>query len=705
MSTTPFMFEKRTILNEVNDDEEDEYDLQKGVEEKLQDDQPENENIGLTTNEEDLNLFSDETEETDQPERGQWTNKLEFLFTCIGYAVGLGNIWRFPYLCYKNGGGAFIIPYFIMLLLIGLPIFFLELSFGQFASLGPLTIWKINPLLKGIGYATVATVWLFDIYYNVIVSHILFFLCASLRAIFSGIPWDSCNNEWNTPYCIDSQHNSSTFNYNSNMTNSTNSSSPIVAALVQAPQNLTNNETVSYRTAAQEYYNIYVLQKSSGIDDIGSVNWRLCLLLLFAWIIVLICLIRGVQSLGRVVYFTALFPYVMLTILLIRGVTLKGASQGIIFYLKPKFSELLNAKVWCEAAAQIFYSLSCCTGGLIAMSSFNKFKQNCLKDALIVAFINCLTSFYAGFVIFSVLGFMAYEKGVPVSKVAVGGPGLAFEVYPEAIARMPVPALWAILFFLMMATLGFGSQFSQVECFICAFTDEWAHIIRKSTATSILFRIVVMTKFFLLGIPMVTYGGMYLINLVDTNAGGFPLLVIGFCEVIAINWIYGYDFFSKDIKLMLGKVPGIYWKVTWKFVTPLIIFLTILFNSISYKDMKLGDYEYPQWAIVLGWLVALFPISMIPFFFLYRYCTEGGFHLVQVLMKPAVDWGPAKSSDRTGRYAKDKQYSSIFKDGTSAVVKIPLNETRQELSSSPKETDDKPEERPLKEINTNYSMA
>lgn len=111
----------------------------------------------------------------------------------------------------------------------------------------------------------------------------------------------------------------------------------------------------------------------------------------------------------------------MLTVLFIRGVTLPGAGLGIEYYLKPDFERLLDPHVWSDAATQIFYSLSACTGGLIAMASYNKFNNNFLRDSLIVCFVNCGTSVFAGLVIFSVLGFMATEKGVPVKEVAKGG--------------------------------------------------------------------------------------------------------------------------------------------------------------------------------------------------------------------------------------------------------------------------------------------
>ena len=82
--------------------------------------------------------------------RQTWTNKFEFILSCFSYAVGLGTIWRFPYLCYRNGGGAFLVPYLIMYVVAGLPLFFFELAFGQYASQGPVSIWMVCPMFQGL---------------------------------------------------------------------------------------------------------------------------------------------------------------------------------------------------------------------------------------------------------------------------------------------------------------------------------------------------------------------------------------------------------------------------------------------------------------------------------------------------------------------------------------------------------------------------
>ena len=188
----------------------------------------------------------------------------------------------------------------------------------------------------------------------------------------------------------------------------------------------------------------------------GPIQWHLCLCLLAAWIIIFLCLIKGIKSSGKVVYFTATFPYVVLLILLIRAVLLEGAGKGIYFYLVPEWSKLADIEVWKDAAAQIFFSLSVAGGGLITLASYNKFHNNVVRDTFIVCFGNCLTSVFAGFAIFSVLGHMATKLGVDVGDVVKSGFGLAFEAYPDLVTQIPGSSFWAFLFFVMLFYARFG---------------------------------------------------------------------------------------------------------------------------------------------------------------------------------------------------------------------------------------------------------
>ncbi|GFW19429.1 sodium- and chloride-dependent glycine transporter 1 [Trichonephila clavipes] len=202
---------------------------------------------------------------------------------------------------------------------------------------------------------------------------------------------------------------------------------------------------------------------TEGFHDLGGMRWELALCLLVCWIFVFLCLSKGVKSMGKAVYFTAFFPFLVLTILLIRGLNLSGSTEGIMFYLTPKWNRLAEARVWGDAAMQIFFSLSPCWGGLITLASYNRFHNNCYKDAILIVLVNCCTSIFAGFVIFSIVGFMARELGVSVDEVAAQDAGLAFVAYPEAVARLPVSPLWSFLFFLMLITLGLGTQTTSLK--------------------------------------------------------------------------------------------------------------------------------------------------------------------------------------------------------------------------------------------------
>merc|ERR1712154_246737 len=221
------------------------------------------------------------------------------------------------------------------------------------------------------------------------------------------------------------------------------------------------NKVYKRVSPSEDYYKrtMLGLKEDTSWSNMGGLKADLVGCLAAAWLIVCLCLIKGVQSSGKVVYFTALFPYFVLLILLIRGATLDGAYDGILFYVYPtkdKLEGLLNVKVWAAAATQIFYSLGPSFGGLITLASYNKFSNNCHRDAILIAFSNCATSIFAGFVIFSIVGFMAKQSGVSVEDAIASGTGLAFIASPEAVTQMPFPPIWSFLFFTMLITLGLG---------------------------------------------------------------------------------------------------------------------------------------------------------------------------------------------------------------------------------------------------------
>ncbi|KAL1470138.1 hypothetical protein MTO96_024607, partial [Rhipicephalus appendiculatus] len=480
--------------------------------------------------------------------RGNWGSRWEFLLSCVGLSVGIGNVWRFPYLAYQNGGGAFLIPYLIMLALAGKPMYFLELAFGQFAGQGPLTIWACAPICKGVGFAMVCVSMVVAVYYNVIMAYTIYYTASTFQ---SQVPWARCD-----------------------------------------PRR-------------------YVLEISDGLEDLGGVKWDLALCLLLSWIIVVACLVKGIKTSGKVVYFAATFPYVILITLMITGLCQPGAINGVLYFITPSFDRLLDIKVWQAAAGQMFFSLSLSMGGLIMYSSYNKFSNNVFRDAMVVSVLDTFTSIISGMVIFSVLGAMAHDLGnVDVKDVAQGGPGLAFVAYPEALTRLPVPQLWSVLFFLMLFILGLDSEFAILETFVTSLCDQIPYLRKHKWQ----FTMAMGAVCFLLGLPMVTRGGQYIFEIVDRFGGSTTLTFIGLVEVISLVYIYGYSRFSDDVYFMLNRRLGWYWKVTWTVTSPLVLLVIFIFSMLDQNEpVKYGDYEYPPWAIGIGWTITLFVMLQIPF--------------------------------------------------------------------------------------------
>nr|XP_033709317.1 sodium-dependent proline transporter isoform X6 [Tursiops truncatus] len=447
-------------------------------------------------------------------DRGNWTGKLDFLLSCIGYCVGLGNVWRFPYRAYTNGGGAFLVPYFLMLAICGIPLFFLELSLGQFSSLGPLAVWKISPLFKGAGAAMLLIVGLVAIYYNMIIAYVLFYLFASLT---SNLPWEHCGNWWNTDLCLEHR-----------------ASKDGNGAL---PLNLTS--TVS---PSEEYWRWCISRPRSPTSSCSC-----------CW-------------------------------------SVESPSQG-----PGRASSSISP----------LSSTTCCLP----------------RDTFIVTLGNAITSILAGFAIFSVLGYMSQELGVPVDQVAKAGPGLAFVVYPQAMTMLPLSPFWSFLFFFMLLTLGLDSQFAFLETIVTAVTDEFPYYLRPKKAV---FSGLICVAMYLMGLVLTTDGGMYWLVLLDDYSASFGLMVAVITTCLAVTRVYGIQRFCRDIHMMLGFKPGLYFRACWLFLSPATLLALLVYSIVKYQPSEYGSYRFPAWAELLGILMGLLSCLMIPAGMLVAVLREEG---------------------------------------------------------------------------------
>ncbi|XP_061778570.1 sodium- and chloride-dependent neutral and basic amino acid transporter B(0+) isoform X2 [Nerophis ophidion] len=553
----------------------------------------------------------------ENPGRGTWASKKEYILSTIGYAVGLGNIWRFPYLAYKNGGGAFLIPYFVMLVLAGIPLFFLESALGQFCSQGPVHVWGAVPILQGVGVAMVLVTLMVSIYYNVIIAYSLYYMLASFQ---SPLPWSTCV-EWADSHCSTSPKEycnvSGLLVANWTQENISCPSSSKIRVPVQSP--------------SEQYWDHVTLQRSASIEETGPVVWHLALCLLLSSILVAAALIKGIKSSGKVVYFTATFPYVVLVVLLIRGVTLEGARDGMELYVgsRSNLTKLTEAQVWKDAATQTFYSLSVGWGGVVTLASYSKFHNNVLKDAFVVTLTNAGTSVLAGCAIFSILGHMAHVYKMPVEDVVKEGFGLAFIAYADALSKLPVSSLWSFLFFFMLLTVGLDSQFGGI-----AFTSK--HATLTMTASGFLY---------LLGLPCVTQAGIYWVTLIDQFVASWVLLILALLEILGVVYIYGGNRFIMDAEMMLGQKNTSYWfwwRVCWFFISPGVILVILIWSLLTFTPPTYGTVHYPVWALALGWCMVAFILLWIPAIAAWKLIKAQGnaAERVKSLCSPSEKWHP-----------------------------------------------------------------
>ncbi|XP_013109299.2 sodium-dependent nutrient amino acid transporter 1 [Stomoxys calcitrans] len=551
------------------------------------------------------------TTTTTQPKE-TWGNDIEFLFSCISLSVGLGNIWRFPYIAFQNGGGTFVIPYLIVLLIIGRPVYYLEILVGQFSGRGCIKAFNMAPVLKGVAAGQVLATTASITYYSSIMALTLRFLIASFSKV---LPWSKCKPEWGNE-CLEYE--------------------------LASGGNTTQDEFVARKMSPAElYFEKEILHEYENIKDgIGLPNWELVGCLAVSWIIIGGVLIRGVKSSGKAAYFLGVFPYVVLIILLIRALTLPGALQGIIYFFKPQWKELLNPLVWYAAVTQVFFSLAICFGTLITYASYNNFSRNVYNDIVIITTMDSCSSIIAGCITFGILGNLAFQTGnTDIANVVKGGAGLAFISYPDAIAKFELlPQAFAVLFFLMLFVLGIGSTVGMGSCIIRVIRDCFLQ-----TPNWVLALLLSLLGF-CVSIMYMCPGGQFILNLVDFYGVSFTALILAIGELLAVGWVYGVKRFCEDLKFMVGLKTGIYWRLCWGLITPGLMLAVLIYSLLAMEPLTYKNVDYPAIAHLFGWCLAALGLIQLPGWALYELWNQNESLTFKEkllgIFRPSPEWGP-----------------------------------------------------------------
>lgn len=471
--------------------------------------------------------------------RPQWGTRAGFILAAVGSAVGLGNIWRFPATAYENGGGAFFIPYLFALLTAGIPLLVMEFTIGhKYRGSTPMSLGRMSRGSEWIGWWQVAIAFVISTYYAVIIA-------------------------WAMSYSV--------FSFN-----------------------------LSWGKDTEGFLFGEYLKLAETPGQFGGLVPGIFIPLLIVWAVTLGVLFagvkKGIEKANKIMIPTLV---ILFTIIVIRALTLDGAAAGLDAFFKPDWSKITDGKVWVAAYGQIFFSLSIAFAIMITYSSYLPKKSDITNNAFITGFSNSAFELLAGIGVFSALGFMAAQQGVPVSEVVSAGVGLAFVVFPQIINEFPAfNEFFGFLFFGSLVLAGLSSLISIVETFIAGVQEKFG----ISRAKSVVFGGGLSA---LISIIFATKGGLYFLDSADYFINTLGVALAGLFEVIAVAW------FAKELKNLQSHANslsdiqvGTWWRVCLGVITPVVLGYMMIDNLRTNLTTEYGDYPR-EFLFNWGWTVAI----------------------------------------------------------------------------------------------------
>ncbi len=467
-----------------------------------------------------------------------WSSKWVFILAAIGAAAGLGNLWRFPYMVYENGGGAFLFAYLVILFAFGLPLVIMEVAFGQRAQTEVVQAFSHTAGRFGrfVGWLVISVLTLVAGYYAAIIAWGMDFLLAS--------------------------------------------------------------PTLAWGNDATSFFHERILNLSDKPEVFGGFSWPVILGLILTYTLVYFCIFKGLKSVGAVVKWSVPLPFVLLFILFINSLFLPGAETGFAYFLVPDWSQLSNVTLWKNAITQAFFSMNIGMGLTILYASFNAQRQKVIQSGVLIAFGDALVSLVAGLAMFGTLGWMAKENSQLISEVVTSGPTLAFVTFPTALALLPIGAkIFALIFFISILTLAIDSLFAMIETISEAVRRQFSHLqnIPREKWTAFLCMI-----FFFWSLCFAGGNGLYHLDILDHFVFGHLFYWTILLQLIVIGWLLPIERLRIFIAHVSDIDLGILFDYLVKFLAP-AVFLILYWQTLP-KELAENYEGYSNEMIMWwGW--------------------------------------------------------------------------------------------------------
>lgn len=480
--------------------------------------------------------------------RDKWSNRGAFILASIGSAVGLGNAWRFPGLCAKFGGGAFLLAYLICMVLLGIPLLMMETAMGRRAKGGaPKAIRAINKKAEPIGWASVANAFVILTYYAVVFA-------------------------WCIMMCFISYK-------------------------------FARGASTSADAASLWSKTIGTTFKTSFVGEGGKISFLLFICVVIAWALIYGCIRNGASQVGKVVKYTVFLPVLMLLILAIKGfINNPHLGEALKALFIPKWSALGEAKLWVNAMGQSFYSLSIMMAIMFAYGSYLNKNSNIVEDSLIIAFSDLAISVLAGVVLFTTM----YQTGQTVSDMSASGIATAYIIYPTAIVNLTsigvFNAIFGFIFYFMLCTLAIDSAFSILEGISTAVADKFRTPKKKTT-------LIIALCAASISVIYITGAGVGYLDIVDNWTNQYTLIIIGILETILVGWFFKPKKVLDEINKNTNKVrmPGWWFVASIKVIAPVCLTFLLVWQLVALgKNGFRYNKDYNLAAeLIAGWLVTI----------------------------------------------------------------------------------------------------